>query len=104
MTKPIPVETITEDAAKWQIVHPDRSVSAFACRYPGQYGEAAEALRVVRKQGERPGKCEDQGCPAHYAEEKGDELWGADPDCDHDIQAQPRGGVKCTKCAGWFCY
>ena len=32
------------------------------------------------------------------------ELWGSDPKCIHDIQPQPRGGVKCTKCRGWFCY
>jgi hypothetical protein len=33
-----------------------------------------------------------------------DELWDADTECDHDIQAQPRGGVKCNKCGGWFCW
>lgn len=32
------------------------------------------------------------------------ELWDADPTCDHDEQAQPGGGVKCTKCGGWFCF
>jgi hypothetical protein len=32
------------------------------------------------------------------------ELWEADPDCKHDIQCAPGGGVKCTKCRGWFCY
>lgn len=32
------------------------------------------------------------------------ELWGADPNCNHDVQCAPGGGVKCTKCPGWFCY
>lgn len=32
------------------------------------------------------------------------ELWEADPNCVHDIQSAPGGGVKCTKCRGWFCY
>ena len=33
-----------------------------------------------------------------------DELWEADPNCKHDIQPARGGGVKCTKCSGWFCY
>lgn len=37
-------------------------------------------------------------------EEFGQELWDADLNCDHDIQHAPGGGVKCTKCPGWFCY
>ena len=32
------------------------------------------------------------------------ELWGADPACDHHVICAPGGGVKCTKCGGWFCY
>lgn len=32
------------------------------------------------------------------------ELWDADPNCAHDIQPAQGGGVKCTKCHGWFCY
>lgn len=32
------------------------------------------------------------------------ELWESDPNCIHDIQPQPRGGVKCTKCRGWYCF
>lgn len=33
------------------------------------------------------------------------ELWGSDPTCVHDIRCAPfGGGVKCTKCDGWFCY
>lgn len=32
------------------------------------------------------------------------DLYGADPDCEHDIRPAPGGGVKCIKCPGWFCY
>lgn len=32
------------------------------------------------------------------------ELWDADPNCVHDEQPQSGGGVKCSKCGGWFCY
>lgn len=31
-------------------------------------------------------------------------LYNADPNCEHDIQPQWGGGVKCEKCTGWFCY
>jgi hypothetical protein len=31
------------------------------------------------------------------------DLWDADADCDHDIVDAPGGGVKCTKCTGWYC-
>ena len=31
-------------------------------------------------------------------------LFDADPDCEHDIQAKPNGGVGCVKCGGWFCF
>lgn len=31
-------------------------------------------------------------------------LWDANPTCQHDIQPAPGGGIKCTKCRGWFCY
>jgi hypothetical protein len=34
----------------------------------------------------------------------GNALWEADPDCEHDIVDAPGGGVKCTKCNGWYCY
>lgn len=34
----------------------------------------------------------------------GDELWDADPDCEHEVVDAPGGGVKCTKCGGWCCY
>lgn len=33
-----------------------------------------------------------------------EELWDADPKCRHKIVDAPGGGVKCTKCGGWFCY
>lgn len=32
------------------------------------------------------------------------ELWGADPECEHIIICAPGGGIKCTKCNGWYCY
>ncbi|MBE3085603.1 MAG: hypothetical protein IMZ64_05225 [Bacteroidetes bacterium] len=33
------------------------------------------------------------------------DLFNADPNCDHNIVCAPSGGgVKCTKCTGWFCY
>lgn len=31
-------------------------------------------------------------------------LYSADENCDHDIQPASGGGVKCTKCNGWFCF
>ena len=31
-------------------------------------------------------------------------LHGADPSCKHHIIHANGGGIKCTKCAGWFCY
>jgi len=31
-------------------------------------------------------------------------LWDADPKCIHEIINAQGGGVKCTKCSGWFCY
>ena len=31
-------------------------------------------------------------------------LFDADPNCKHDIVCAPGGGVKCTKCRGWFCF
>ena len=32
------------------------------------------------------------------------ELWNEDPNCEHEVEPSPGGGVKCTKCSGWFCY
>lgn len=33
-----------------------------------------------------------------------DELWDADPNCEHEVYCAPGGGVKCKHCPGWFCY
>lgn len=41
---------ILQDAIVWNEKHGEQLVSSFACRYPGQYGEAATALRQVRRQ------------------------------------------------------
>ena len=30
------------------------------------------------------------------------ELFNADPNCEHNVVCAPCGGVKCTKCSGWF--
>lgn len=33
------------------------------------------------------------------------ELFDASPDCEHDVRPAPfGGGIKCTKCPGWFCF
>lgn len=42
--------SMVDDAITWNEKHSEQSVSSFACRYPGQYGEAATALRQVRRQ------------------------------------------------------
>ncbi len=34
---------------------------------------------------------------------EGLELWHATEGCEHNIQPAIGGGVKCTKCPGWFC-
>lgn len=33
-----------------------------------------------------------------------EDLFDADPNCKHKVICAPGGGVKCTKCSGWFCY
>lgn len=33
-----------------------------------------------------------------------DELWDADSNCNHNIVEDDSGGIKCTKCEGWFCF
>ncbi|MNK80467.1 hypothetical protein D3C87_1001820 [compost metagenome] len=33
-----------------------------------------------------------------------DGLFEADPNCEHNLISPRGGGVKCTKCPGWFCY
>lgn len=42
-----------EDAREWNAQHPDDTISAFACRYPGKYREAADALRQARREMEQ---------------------------------------------------
>ena len=32
------------------------------------------------------------------------DLWDADPDCNHEVVDAPGGGIVCTKCGGWFCW
>jgi len=32
------------------------------------------------------------------------DLYDADPDCKHDIVCASGGGIKCSKCRGWFCF
>jgi hypothetical protein len=36
-------------------------------------------------------------------DESDNELYDADPDCDHQIIAK-WSGVECSKCGGWFCF
>lgn len=33
----------------------------------------------------------------------GSHLISADPNCDHDVVSASGGGIKCTKCPGWYC-
>lgn len=41
----------------------------------------------------------------NYPKIGSEELYNADPNCEHNIVgATYGGGVKCTKCKGWFCY
>ncbi len=35
---------------------------------------------------------------------KTEELYDADPKCEHEVYSAPSGGVKCKKCTGWFCF
>lgn len=37
-------------AQEWDNLNPRAGVSQFACRFPGQYREAADALRKIRQQ------------------------------------------------------
>ncbi len=41
--------------------------------------------------------------PLEEDEDEAEELFDADPTCEHDVRAQ-QSGVKCSKCSGWFCY
>ena len=38
------------------------------------------------------------------APEKEPELWGSEATCVHVVVSAPGGGIRCTKCPGWFCY
>lgn len=31
------------------------------------------------------------------------ELWNYDPECEHELDPTCWSGIKCKKCAGWFC-
>ena len=43
--------------------------------------------------------------PSDYGEScDTDDLWDADPTCDHRVVSAPGGGIKCRKCTGWFCH
>lgn len=35
---------------------------------------------------------------------KTDELYNADPNCEHEVIHKLSGGIACIKCTGWFCY
>jgi hypothetical protein len=48
--------------------------------------------------------CEEKDEPPKKPATYKDTLWEADPNCDHHVVCAPGGGVKCTKCTGWFCY
>jgi hypothetical protein len=48
------------------------------------------------------GNCESQEEEFEYL--RNTKLYNADPNCNHNIVPQLSGGVKCTKCGGWFCY
>lgn len=56
--------------------------------------------------------CKENWCEAAYAGYENYEseleeelvLFNADPNCEHKIEAQPSGGIRCVKCNGWFCY
>lgn len=46
----------------------------------------------------------DKGKPVVAKPAEQYQLWNADPNCVHDEQPASGGGVKCTKCPGWFCF
>jgi len=35
---------------------------------------------------------------------KDNDLFHADPKCEHRVVSGPGGGIRCVKCPGWFCY
>ena len=63
---------------------------------------AAVRLALARATG---ATCENEASGIRiYDLEPGEVLWDADTKCDHDIESQPGGAIKCTKCTGWFCF
>ncbi len=44
-------------------------------------------------------KPQEEGRPCETSE-----LHDADPDCKHMVVEARGGGIKCTKCKGWFCF
>lgn len=49
MSRAVSDDDLAEQARAWYAQHPDASVSQFACQFPGQYREAAEALRQIKE-------------------------------------------------------
>ncbi len=41
--------------------------------------------------------------PKWWRLEKDEELFGADPKCNHRIVHASGGGIKCLDCSGWYC-
>lgn len=32
------------------------------------------------------------------------DLWGGNPDCEQEIVDAAGGGIRCVKCAAWYCF
>ena len=58
-----------------------------------------DSCKICSKANSGSGDC--KNCNGHI---NVDELYEADPDCEHDITDASGGGIVCTKCGGWFCY
>lgn len=43
-------------------------------------------------------------CKTCVNNSKYEELYNADSNCKHNIIDANGGGIRCTKCNGWFCY
>ena len=65
-----------------------------------------EVLARVRTQldGQGWGVSVSKPQPAFVRLLPGEELWAADPNCEHEIVYPSGGGIKCRKCRGWCCY
>lgn len=50
-----------------------------------------------------PGVYGGSKCNCHCRIKPNQELWNADENCQHNIVPAKGGGVKCTKCRGWYC-